>query len=357
LPSRPEYLPATLGVWGYYLLKGDLERADQVLDAQLERMGATAEAIWPGIRVEAGCRNVISLFRGDLERAFQQVDEYLASPHPLMDDAAGPFVVPNWPNPTDPVSLVLAHAATGLLAAGRWGDAEAHLVRAETRAAEWPFPYGVYTRGNVGVIRAVVHRDLDDFARSDDAAAEVIELGDRHGFTFWTLAGNLAAALNGALRGEASADDRVGALLMVWRFSGVDLWLPYFLTQYGRAQLRRGDCDSALVTLGEAAAVAERTSSLLFGAETARLTGLAHVARDDHAAGTASLAAAVELAAAQGAAFYEMRARTALRLHDPAQDDGTRLAELLADIEGAGPADGVLRPTADIDAARSALGS
>jgi class 3 adenylate cyclase len=356
LPSRAEYLPATLGVWGYYLLKGDLDRAEQVLDAQLERMGETAETIWPGIRIEAGCRNVISLFRGDLERAFQQAEEYLASPHRLMDDAAGPFVVPNWPNPTDPVSIILAHTAVGLLAAGRWGEAARQLTRAEKRAADWPFPYGAFTRGNVGVIRAVVHRDLDEYARSDAAVAEVIEVGDRHGFAFWTLAGSIASALNGALTGAEGTDDRLEALLNVWRFSGVDVWMPYFLTQRARAQLRRGDCEAALAGLREAATTGERTGSLLFAAETARLTGEARLAQGD-AAGTADLSAAVKLAAEQGASLFELRARTSLRRHDAAQEDGSRLATLVAEIEGAGPDGGELQPSADLDAARSVLDS
>ena len=351
LPSRAEYLPAALGVWIYYLLKGELDRADSVLDAQASRMGEA----WPGIDVEAGCRQLISFFRGDLPRMFGEARAYIGSPHPLMDDAAGPTIVEDWPNPTDPVSVALSFLGVASYVVGRWDDAEAHFARADARTAEWPFPYGAFTRANTAAMRTVMHRQANDREGARAAAREMVELGERHGFTFWTLTGNLTLALDAAQRCEEGGQDRAEALLSVTRFTGADVWTPAYLYELARAHGARGDHEAAIRTLEESAQLADRTGSQIYASETARLLGESRLALGDRS-GLAEIQAAAKIAQEQGTRLFELRARTALRRHDPSMEDGTELAAVLAEVERGGALDSPLAPRADIDAARAALG-
>ena len=350
LPRRPEHLPAVLNVWVYYLLKGDLDAADGVLDAQIDDM---AEA-WPGVNVEPGCRCLISLFRGDLRRNASETEAYLASRHPLMQDAPVPVVMEDWPQPADPVSMALAHAAVGALIAGNWSDAERQLARADARTSMYPFPYKAFGTANIAVLRSLVYRLLGDLDRAAASADDVIAVGERHEFPFWTLCGNLAQVLTDARRGVSDALDRVAALVQVWRFTGVDVWTPYFFMEHGAGLLASGDPAAALAALEQSAEVGEQTGALLFAAETARLTGEARLQLGDRS-GVANLAAAAKIAAEQGARLFELRARTALHVHEPTPETAVALADVLRQVEGGGPLDSAFAPVADLTAARSAL--
>lgn len=350
LPSRPEYLPAVLGVWIFYWLKGELDRADSVLDAQAERM---AEA-WPGIDVEPGCRQIISFFRGDLPRMVSEANAYLASPHDLMDDRAGPTIVRDWPNPTDPVSIALTFLGLARYFQGRWDETQAHFDRALARSGDWPFPYGAFTWANTHAMRTVVHRQADDRAGGRAAAEEVKRVGERHGFAFWTLTGNLAVAFLDAQEGAEGGLDRAETLLNVWRFTGADAWTPAYLYDVARAYVAHGDHAAALRCLEESEMIGTRTGSLIFASETARLLGEVRLATGDRS-GVANLAAAVKIAEEQGARLFELRARTLLHRHDPSLEDGVMLAAVLAEVEQGGDLDSPLAPRADIEAARAAL--
>ena len=350
LPRRPEHLPAALNVWVYYLLKGDLDEADGVLDAQLDRMGEA----WPGIRVEPGCRCLVSFFRGNLRRSLDEVEAYVSSPHPLMQDDLGAIVIPDWPQPADPVSMALASGAVASLIAGRWADAERQLARAMARTAVYPFPYRPWGQANLEVMRSLMHRLLGNLDAASEAAVQTVEVGERHQFPFWTLCGNLAQALTDARAGRPDARDRIEALVNVWRFTGVDVWTPYFLMDQGAGLLALGDPTAALAVLEQSAEIAERTGAGLFSAETARLTGEARLSLGDRS-GVASLAAAAKVAAEQGATLFELRARTALQVHDPSPETAAELTRVLAVIETGGATDTSLAPLADLEAARAAL--
>jgi class 3 adenylate cyclase len=351
LPSRPEYLPSAMGVWIFYLLKGDLDRADGVLDAQAERMGEA----WPGIDVEAGCRQMVTFFRGNVPKMIREAELYLASPHPLMDDAHNPYLLTDWPNPTDPVAVSLSFLAVASMLDGRWADAEVQMKRAAWRAADWPFPYGPFTRALISVMAALTHREAGDIAGARAAAREAVAIGERHGIQFWTIAGNMTLALDPELINDAGHEDLMAGRMTVWRFTGVDAWTPAFLVEQAKLQLLAGNVEGALTTLEQSRELAHESGGLLYAAETERLRGEAQLRLGD-ASGVERIADAVGIAAEQGTKLFELRARTALRRHDPAREDGKALAALLAEIEQGGPMDSPLAPRADIDAARAALG-
>jgi class 3 adenylate cyclase len=350
LPRRPEHLPAALNVWVYYLLKGDLDAADGVLDAQLERMGEA----WPGIRVEPGCRCLVSFFRGDVQRALGEVEQYVSSPHRLMQSDDEAIIIPDWPQPADPVSMALAHGAVAALVVGDWEIAEQWLTRAEARTAVYPFPYRAFGSANIAVVRSLMHRLLGDFEGASASAQDAVDIGDRHGFPFWTLAGNLATALTDARCAVPGAQDRVEALVQVWRFTGVDVWTPYFAMEHGMTLLLGGDTAAALAAFEQGVEVGERTGSLLFAAETARLIGETRLQMGD-ASGLASLEVAAKTAAAQGTRLFELRARTAIQHHDPSPAHAVELQAVVDAMAGGGRTDGLLAPTADLEAARAAL--
>jgi predicted ATPase len=165
----------------------------------------------------------------------------------------------------------------------------------------------------------------------------------------------MAVALDPDLIHDPEHEDLMAGRMTVWRFTGVDAWTPAFLVEQAKLQLLAGNVEGALTTLRQSRELAHASGGLLYAAEIERLMGEAQVRLGD-ASGVERIAAAVGIAGEQGTKLFELRARTGLRRHDPAREDGKALAALLAEIEQGGPMDSPLAPRADIDAARAALG-
>jgi ATP/maltotriose-dependent transcriptional regulator MalT len=202
------------------------------------------------------------------------------------------------------------------------------IAEAEARAAELPFPWGPFSMAYAKTYGGLVLLLAGEYEAADADTAELLELAERHGFTFFIFHAQLQAAIAALRRGETREVEAITQALALWRIAGGEVWVPSFLTEIARHQLGGGDLDGARASLREAEAISGRSGARYWAPETARVLGEARLACGDEG-GVEDLRAAAELAAEQGSLVFELRARTALSGAVAGREDLDRLAGLV----------------------------
>jgi class 3 adenylate cyclase/tetratricopeptide (TPR) repeat protein len=318
LEPGPEHAPDLIPMWSYYLLKGDLGRAEEVISVK-RRQGVDGPDEPPDELFTGFNR----YFRGDVSGAVSDLESYLDS-----DYAREPGTSSRWPLPNDPTVAAWALLSLPVYLRGDTAAARSAIANAEDRAAKLSFPWGPFSMGWAKAYGCLIGVMAGDYEAADADVAELSELAERHGFMLWTLYGQLQDAV-ATLRPGATADvDAVTQALALWRIAGGELWVPSFLTGIAEYQLRSGDLDGARASVREAEAISSRSGAHYWAAETARVLGESKLAAGD-AAGIEHLREAVELAARQGALAFELRSRTALSCAVRGREELGELASLV----------------------------
>jgi class 3 adenylate cyclase len=301
LEPGPEHLPDLIPVWSYYLLKGDLGRAEEVISVERRRIGVGGPDETPDELFTAFNR----YFRGDVVGAVSDLESYLAS-----DYARQPGTPSQWPLPNDPTVAAWALLSLAVQLRGDPAAAKDAIASAESRAAGLPFPWGPFSLTYAKAYGCLIGLLAGDYEAADADVAELLDVAERHGFMFFTLYGELQNTIASLRPGGAADAEAVTQALARWRIAGGELWVPAFLTEIAKHQLDGGDLDGSRASLREAKAISGRSGAHYWAAETARVLGESRLA-DGEPAGVEDLREAVELATRQGAVVFELRARTA----------------------------------------------
>jgi hypothetical protein len=151
-----------------------------------------------------------------------------------------------WPLPSDPLVAVSSHLVVTTWLRGDRDAAHELGERALQRAAQLSFPFGPFSAGYVKSQLAIILRFEGDYASEARLASEMIELGDRHGFVMWTLAGLLHRFISRVRLGDASALGPLEATVAQWReVLSAEAWTPHCLTELAGAQGAAGRLDDA----------------------------------------------------------------------------------------------------------------
>ncbi|MBM3274830.1 MAG: hypothetical protein FJZ00_06735 [Candidatus Sericytochromatia bacterium] len=119
-----------------------------------------------------------------------------------------------------------------------------------------------------------LHQFRDDRARTRAAADEALTLSTDHGFDFWIGWARIMRAWAGAERARADeAAEEILQGLSAWRASGSQLGKTYFCFLLADAQARAGDRTTAIATLNDALAFADRAEERWWQPELCRLRG------------------------------------------------------------------------------------
>jgi tetratricopeptide (TPR) repeat protein len=304
LGSGPELVPSLLLGWTYYCSQGDLARADQVSDS-LEQVLSPGGLEGPARGI---CKGVTRFFQGRFEEARALLEAFLVAP--WTNPPGRPPI--EWPMPNDPFVSVSSHLLATLWIMGSPKAALAVAEPALRRAAELPFPFGPFSSGYVHSQLVLVHRLQGDDAAARAHVDHMLALGERHGFDMWALVGTIHDLLLRVHDGQFEALDAAVAGVRAWREQlASEAWSPYLLTMLAEAQAQAGRRGAAIEALGEALAVAARTGSEFFDAETLRLRGTLRWESGDPG-GLDDLRHAVEKARRQHASAFQLRASVAL---------------------------------------------
>ncbi|HEY7456126.1 MAG TPA: AAA family ATPase [Solirubrobacterales bacterium] len=301
LEAGPEHLADLIPVWSYYLLKGDLGRAEEVLAVAPQPLGGGLDE--PPRELFTGFGH---FFRGDVAAVVTDLGAYLDS-----DYARQPQVPLRWPLANDPTVAAGTLISIALYLGGDPSGARCAIEEGEARATALPFPWGPFSVAYAKAYGCLVGVLSGEYETADADIEAMLELADRHGFMFFTLFGQVQSEIARLRTGQAEGAEAVTQALALWRIAGGEMWIPAFLTEIATHQLGAGDTGGARASLREAEAICARTGARFWAAETERVHAEVKLAAGD-AAGVDSLRAAAELAARQGALVFELRARTGL---------------------------------------------
>jgi class 3 adenylate cyclase/tetratricopeptide (TPR) repeat protein len=321
LGPRSEHLAVMTGVYSYFLVQGKLDAARLVAEELRDWVDAGHE----DYRADNGLGfGTLCFYEGDyagaldhLRRAAQLFDQQkLDEQHDRR-----------WLMPFDAMVITLSHLAKVLWITGSPTEADDIVDRAMARAAGLPFPEGPFSMAYVKSWLAWTHNVGGRHLTAARFAADVLEIGERHGFVFWESAGtiHLAIAEHGANR-RPDAADVIATQVALWEFLRSRVLLPYVLTAAAQMRAELGQHELAAVGYESAGQLAEETGSRFYEAERLRL--LAGTDLVPRAQARQLLDQARELANRQGALLFELRAAL-----DSARLDPTATAvEVLADV-------------------------
>lgn len=319
LEASPEHLPDLIPVWSYYVLKGDLDRAEEVIPGEHRRMASGG----PDEPPEEAFTGHNRFFRGDIVGAVADLRSYLDSP---FAERAGMPV--RWQAPNDPTVAAWTLFSIAVHISGDHSAAVDAIAKANARATSLPFPWGPFSVAYAKAYGCLVSLLAGDYETADGDVTDLLEVAERHGFMLFTVYGQLQQRIAAVREGATEKAEAVTQALALWRVASGELWVPAFLTETARHQLKGRDLDGARASLREAEAISGRTGAPFWAAETARVLGEARLAAGDPG-GVDDLRGAVELAARQGALVFELRARTALNRLGAGRRERDRLAELI----------------------------
>jgi len=188
LGPRPEYVAAMTGVYAYYLIQGELRAARQLAEEVLDWVDAAHD----DYRADNGSAfATLCMYEGDYTGALEHLrrSERLFAHQRLHERSEQ-----TWLMPFDTYVVVLAHLATLLWITGSPGAANQAADRAMARAATLPFPQGPFSMAYAKSFLAWTHNLGGHHRTAALLAADVVEIGERHGFTYWESTGAIHLA-------------------------------------------------------------------------------------------------------------------------------------------------------------------
>lgn len=304
LGLAPALRPHLIRSWSYHAFLGELDEADRVCDTmrRVVQDDGVPIPIW-----EMGT-GVVGFFRGEFAQSQQLMGACAEHPWPRTEGRPPE----DWPLPNDLLAAVRAHLVPTLWMRGERQAAFDMAADALHRADGLDFPYGPFSLGYVKSLLAVARRLDGDHDAASVLAREMMQLGERHGFVLWGLAGAIQYGISDVHAGNLDAVDGLADNIGIWRHGlAAEVWTPYWLTELAVAQRLAGRADAALRSLDDAIEVSTRTGSRFYLAETLRVRGvLRHETGDPR--GRDDVREALELARRQQAPALAARAASSL---------------------------------------------
>jgi class 3 adenylate cyclase/tetratricopeptide (TPR) repeat protein len=318
LDAADEEMFRTLIVlWGYFVVRAELERAHQVLTILRGALIGQRE-IW--VPFNTAGFGMLNWYKGDFTQAQTALEAAGAEARTIAPDDE---VLASWLNPMDPWASIHIHLALARFVRGLqpWAD-EANKEAAD-RAGSLGFPQGPYSAAYVLAFTAWMRLEVEDFDGADEAIERLTSLSLQHGFDVWTLVAVTEQTTAQALRAlHASAEPGVltshaglmRGLIGTWDQFDVKVMLPFYWTALGTVTAAAGDAVEARSHFEASLALAKSTGMHFYDAETLRR---AAVLNRDRAEIATALKDALRTARSQGARLFELRAALDLWDHDP----------------------------------------
>jgi hypothetical protein len=308
---RDEDLFATLAALaGYYVSRADLRRVEQVLESLRAGLEHGRQWFVPVIEAYAG---LVTLLRGEFDTAAAHLEATIAAL--ASADQHGAYLHhPEWYVVNEPLVYAHTHLATACFMRGDLAGAESEFAQAALRGEQLGFPARPYTIGYGLMLEIGMRIEAGQIDRAAVLAAELSELGERHGFDVWRLVGaGLQASVGGlTVIGAANIDPQaleghiatLTTLVGYSRAFEANLFSTAHDASLGRMLIAAGQPETARERLDIALALARDTGMHFYDAELLRLRAQTHA---DPAARQADINAALELARRQGATLFELR--------------------------------------------------
>ena len=294
-------------LYGYYMTRGDLDRAQQV--AEVLRVGVSRgrDDYRPDNEAAFG---TIRWFAGDFAAAQQQLEGAVAgiATRPTSPDYAATYFMA-----FDAPAAAHAGLALARFMRGDVRGADEQTEAANDRCDTLEFPMGPFTAAYAELYGWWTLTERGDLAGAATAVTAVADIAERHSFDFWALmAANLRAIIDGLAALDTRSDDAealvvhaeaVEGLCSLWQMLDLGLFVPFATAIAGHLRARAGDATGASARYIEALDVADAKGLHFYDAEVMRLQS--QLLPEPEA--TSQLRDAFDLARTQGAVPFELR--------------------------------------------------
>jgi len=292
-----------------YIMRADPRRVVDLLTAISAVFGQT----WPFNLMIDTWFGTVAWFNGEFDTAARQLEEVTAgfaetslsgAVPPRLEERFTLTVVSAY------TQRVLAHLVRGELTA-----AEGALANAERLTHGFKFPEEQFSLAFVRFVEIWLRLEAGQHQRASMVAADLSEMGERHGLKIiqlfgvtWQAAVDVFAAIadHGSQSGELSEHiELMTALVDGLKTLEVNEFVIFFDAVIGRLLVAAGQTERARTSLDAVLQFAAESEMCFYDAELVRLRARTHVDDDARAA---ELTTARDLARRQGARLFELRA-------------------------------------------------
>jgi class 3 adenylate cyclase/tetratricopeptide (TPR) repeat protein len=307
-PTSDEMFGTLIALWGHYVMRGDLARAEQVVDLLHSNLQGERALYAPENEAASG---VLRWYQGDFVPARARLESAVTA---LGTRGSGDLYEKTWFLPTDGWASCQVFLALAREVRGDAPGADEQVRAALRRCSEIEFPHGPTTAATVHLYNGWILMERGELAAAERAIDEVHALAERHGFDIMALASALQRATVAGLAELASDGDAAGltlrgqvldGLIDMWRALDIAVFAPFYIGVSARLRACAGDHDSARARVDEALALAATTGMHFYDAELARIRANSDPGGDRPI--DDQLVAAREIARAQGATIFERR--------------------------------------------------
>lgn len=294
---------------------------------------------------------MLAWYRGDFDSARDQLE---AAARTRSDEGAQELASV-WFMPNEGTASIYTHLALTRYMKGDLAGAEHEFARTEQRCQELDFPQGAFSLAYARQLEVLMRIEAGQLDRALEIAGQLAIEGNQYGFDSWAMVGAVQQIVVTTLSSVATggADPAVLQEQIATLATFVDAWRAFevkcLITSYegfiSRLLIASGQIPQARDRLDAALALADETGMHYYDAELLRIRA---GTRDDDTGRDADLAAALDLARAQGATIFELRvAAESFELH------GEAARQELVDAVGRFPEDSTWP---GLDGARTLLG-
>jgi len=299
--DSPQVFPTLYGLWVSNAVAGKHSAASELCD-QLLRLAKEQQdnaLLLIAHNAMAPTLTILGDFRASRVHAERAYALYNAEQHHSLAFSYGSY---------DPGMAALVYLAETLACLGYTDQGLKKAFDAVTLARELRHPFSEAC-AHCYILRILQWRQ--DPAAVAERAETAIELCSEHGYTYWMAVAKLYRGWALTVLGRTSEG---GDAISDWRASGARLWWSNSLALSAEAQRATGRVEDALATLDEAFEFVQQSDERFYEAELYRLRGELLVQQSEANAdeAIASVQRALEIARAQQAKLWELRAAMSL---------------------------------------------
>ena len=292
--ALPPLLTALAGLHGYHAARAQLTDADRIVPRMIEL--AERLPLPQASLVAHTCAAWLRWNQGELARARE---------HGLQAITAKPVEPMSFPSTFDLVGYAFGTAAFVEMALG---NVDAARIRSEQGIAWSRQSTRPVDRATALALAGMLHAFMNEPAAAGRLAGEAVAVADEHGYRQWRAIGRVIVAWASADAGRtAGALEAVMQRLDEYTRMGLRAVLSSLLCLAAGAHVRAGRKQAAMELLVQAEAHMRDSGERWYEAELHRLRGTVVRSREPRTA-EAHFRQAIEVARAQGARLWELRA-------------------------------------------------
>jgi predicted ATPase len=262
--ETPLLLPVLWGLWGFYLVRGDLSTARELAEQGRSLVLQTTSLDFRlGVHLGLG---TILYYCGELAAAQSYLEQgvTLYDPDNYRLDRSDGFV-------QDSGVGCLSYGAHVSWLRGYPAQARGNMHDALTLAEDLSHPFSLAYVLNHAAALSLLRREPQ---RTQELAGRAVTLATEHGFLLWTAMGTI---LGGWALSELGHWEEGAAQILhgldVFRATGAGLGLPFFLALLAEVYEKGGQLQKSEAVLAEAFTIARGNAEHFYEAELYRLKG------------------------------------------------------------------------------------